>query len=56
MSNISWMLYVALMLYSTVLSILAIVEERESHRISFPLAIIIVFTCILWSGFIVYYL
>jgi hypothetical protein len=56
MINILWMLYIALMLCSTVLSIIGIIEERESHRSSVSLAIIIVFTCILWSGFIVYYL
>ena len=56
MINILWMLYIALMLTSTVLSIIGLIEERESHRSSVPLAIIIVFTCLLWSGFIVYYL
>lgn len=56
MINILWMLYIALMLCSTVLSIIGLIEERESHRSSLPLAIIIALSCFLWSGFIVYYL
>ena len=56
MINFLWMLYIALLLFSTVVSILGMIEEKESHRSSASLAIVLVFTCLLWGGFIVYYL
>lgn len=51
-----WMLYIALMLFSTVVSMLGMIEERDSHRSSSSLVIVIIFTCLVWAGFIVYYL
>ena len=51
-----WMLYIALMLFAAVVSILGMIEERESHRSSASLAIILIFTCLMGAGFIVYYL
>lgn len=51
-----WMLYIALMLFGTIVSVLGMIEERESHRSSASLAIILIFTCLMWAGFIVYYL
>ena len=51
-----WMLYIALMLFGTIVSVLGMIEERESHRSSASLAIILIFTCLMWAAFIVYYL
>lgn len=56
MINFLWMLYIALMLFSTVVSTLGIIEERESNRSPASLAIVLVFTCLMWGGFVVYYL
>jgi hypothetical protein len=44
MINLVWMLYIALMLFGTIVSVLGMIEERESHRSSASLAIILIFT------------
>ncbi len=51
-----WMLYIALMLFSTVIAMLGIIEETTRQDSSDSLVFVIIFTCLMWAGFIVYYL
>jgi len=61
MINFLWMLYIALMLFATVSTIIDIVDVRASDnkyifndKDYFIPGIVI--TCLLWASFIVYYL
>lgn len=44
------------MLYISIVSIVIIVDERNSYYNRTSLTVVIIFTCLLWAGFIVYYL
>jgi hypothetical protein len=51
------MLYIALLLFGTVVSILGLIDRIMVGETDNPsLAVIVLTTCIMWAGFIVYYL
>jgi len=56
MINLFWLMYIVLMLYISIVSIVIIVDERNSYYNRTSLTVVIIFTCLLWAGFIVYYL
>lgn len=58
MINFLWMLYIAVMLFATVLSIMDIIDSKSpSFKDTFSSVLItIIITCLIWAVFIVYYL
>lgn len=57
MINFLWMLYIALMLFSTVITIICLVEDKLNDKdVEGVVTFIILLTCLMWAGFIVYYL
>jgi hypothetical protein len=57
MINLLWMLYIALMLFSTVITGICLVDgKHKDDNDEGVITFIILFTCVMWAGFIVYYL
>lgn len=54
MNDFLLMLYIAWMLFSTVVSIIGIIEEKNSQRSSGVLVTAVIFVCIMWATFFVY--
>jgi hypothetical protein len=58
MENLFWMLYITLMLFSTIACFFRLIEiliEKDSEVDSFTIYNVILI-CLMWAGYIVYFL